>query len=135
MRRAVLLLLLAGACAPVPAAQACDTRQVESLRAALPEAPAAVPAGRAHLVPVEVTRAGTAAAGVEVYASLTGPDFAAYATGTTGGDGTARLSLAVPRDARGALSLDVQAFRTVVTLPCAGVEEYVRLDRAWGRAR
>lgn len=45
------------------------------------------------------------------------------------------LSLAVPRSARGPLEIDVQAHRTLVDLPCAGIEEYDRSTMPWGRIR
>jgi len=134
VRRAVLLLLLVGLVAPASAAQACDTVQVETLDTQLPAAPVTVAPGRALLLPLRVTRAGAAASGVDVFAALGGPDFAVYKSGVTGSDGTAVLSLAVPRTARGPVALDVQAYRTLVDLPCAGIEEYDRSARPWGRA-
>lgn len=135
MRRAVLLLLLAGLVAPASAAQACDTVQVETLETELPAAPATVAAGRTLTLPVRITRAGAAVAGVDVFAALDGPDFGVYKSGVTGADGRAVLALAVPRTARGALEMDVQAYRTIVDLPCAGVEEYDRNALPWGRVR
>ena len=135
MRRAVLLLLLAGLVAPATAAQACDTVQVETLETALPAAPATVPPGRTLALALRITRGGVPAAGIDVFAALDGPDFAVYKSGVTGDDGTAVLPLAVPRNARGPLEIDVQAYRTLVDLPCAGVEEYDRNALPWGRVR
>lgn len=135
MRRAVLLLLLAGLAAPATAAQACDTVQVESLETALPAAPATVAAGRVLELPLRITRGGAAAAGVDVFVTLDGPAFAVYKGGATGTDGTAVVRLAVPRDARGPLEIDVEAYRTLVDLPCAGIEEYDRNAVPWGRIR
>lgn len=135
MRRVVLLLLLAGMVAPASAAQACDIVQVETLETELPPAPAVVAAGRTLALPVRVTRAGTAAAGVDVIATLDGASFSAYRSGVTRGDGTVVLRLDVPRAARGAAELDVQAYRPLVALPCAAFEEYDRNARPWGRVR
>lgn len=135
MRRAVLLLLLVGLVAPASAASACDTVQLETLQTQLPAAPTTVAPGRTLTVPLRVTRAGMPAAGVDVFASLDGRDFAVYKGGVTGSDGTTLLSLAVPRTARGPLEMDVQAYRTLVDLPCAGIEEYDRNALPWGRVR
>jgi hypothetical protein len=135
VHRTVLLLLLAGLLAPASAAQACDVVQVASLETELPAAPTTVAAGRTLVVPVRVTRGGVAAGGIDVFAALDGTNFSAYRSGVTAEDGTAALTMAVPRGARGALVLDVQAHRTLVDLPCAGVEEYVRDDRPWGKVR
>lgn len=135
MRRAVLLLVLVGLVAPASAASACDTVQLETLDTALPTAPVTVAAGRALSLPLRVTRAGAAAAGVDVFVALDGRDFAVYKGGVTAADGTAVLSLAVPRTARGPLEIDVQAYRTLVDLPCAGIEEYDRNALPWGRVR
>ncbi len=41
----------------------------------------------------------------------------------------------MPRNARGPLEIDVQAYRTLVDLPCAGIEEYDRDVAPWGRVR
>jgi hypothetical protein len=135
VRRAVLLLLLATLVAPAGAAQACDIVQLETLETALPPAPAVVGAGRTLSLPVRITRAGTPAAGVEVFASLDGPGFGAYRSGVTGSDGSVVLRLDVPRTARGPAELDVEAYRPVVDLPCAAVEEYDRNAHPWGRVR
>lgn len=45
------------------------------------------------------------------------------------------LSLVVPRTARGPLEIDVRAYRTLVELPCAGVEQYDQIALPWGRVR
>ena len=135
VRRAVLLLLLAVLVAPASAAQACDIIQVETLETVLPTAPTAVAAGRTLPLRVRVTRADQPAAGVNVFAVLRGADFTAYRSGVTNGQGNVTLPLAVPRDARGGAELDVEAYREVVHLPCAQIEEYDRRTEAWGRVR
>ena len=135
MRRAVLFLLLGALVAPATAARACDILQLETLETALPTAPAVVPAGKTLSLPVRITRAGTPAAGVDVFAALRGQAFGAYRSGVTGSDGTVVLRLDVPRTARGAAELDVEAYRTVTSLPCAAVEEYDRNAHPWGRVR
>ena len=135
MRRAVLLLLLGGLVAPASAAQACDIVQVETLETELPAAPTTLPAGRTFSLPLRITRGGVPSEGIDVFAALDGPDFAVYRSGVTGGDGTAVLPLAVPRSAHGPLEMDVQAYRTLLDLPCAGVEEYDRNALPWGRVR
>jgi hypothetical protein len=133
VRRAVLLLLLAGLLAPATAAQACDTRQVETLETVLPEAPGAVSAGRSHVLTLRVTRAGQPAGDVNVFAVLRGARFDAHRSGVTAPDGRATLRLEVPPGARGAVELDVEAYRPLVHLPCAAVEEYDRSATPWGR--
>jgi hypothetical protein len=133
VRRLLLLALLAGLLAPAGAAQACDIVQVESLATQLPATPTTVAPGKVLPLTLRITRAGAPAAGIDVFATLDGPDFAVYKGGVTADDGTATLPLAVPRGARGALELDVQAYRTLVKLPCAGVEEYDRNAQPWGR--
>lgn len=133
MRRAVLLLLLAGLVAPATAAQACDILQVETLETVLPQAPATMPAGRTYVLSVRVTRAGHAAGDVNVFAALRGARFDAYRSGVTAPDGKATLRLDVPAGARGPAQIDVEAYRTLVDLPCATVEEYDRNATPWGR--
>ena len=133
MRRLVLLLLLGVLVVPAGGAQACDTTQVESLDTRLPKPPARVAPGRTMTVPVEVTRAGQPATDVSVFVVLNGAQFAASRSGTTGADGTVALRVDVPADARGPAELDVQAYRTLVHLPCAAVEEYDRSAHPWGR--
>lgn len=133
MRRAVLLLLLAGLVAPATAAQACDVTQVETLETVLPEAPATVPAGRTYALSFSVTRAGQPAGDVNVFAALRGARSDAYKSGITTPDGTATLRLDVPAGMRGPVELDVGAYRTLVDLPCATVEEYDRNATPWGR--
>ena len=133
VRRAVLLLLLAGLVAPATAASACDIVQVETLETRLPATPKALPAGRTFALTLTITRSGVPAAGIDVFATLDGPDFAVYKGGVTADDGTATLKLAVPRTARGPVELDVEAYRTVVKLPCASVEEYDRNALPWGK--
>ena len=133
MRRAVLLLLLVGLVAPATAAQACDITQVATLETALPQAPATVASGRVHVLSLRVTRAGQPAADVNVFAALRGARFDAYKSGITGPDGTATLRMDVPAGARGPAELDVEAYRTLLDLPCAAVEEYDRNKTPWGR--
>ena len=133
MRRAVLLLLLAGLVAPATAARACDVTQVETLDTVLPAAPAGLKAGRTYVLSLTVTRAGRPAGDVDVFAALRGPGFDAYRSGITAPDGTATLRLDVPAGARGPAELDVEAYRTLVDLPCATVEEYDRSATPWGR--
>lgn len=133
MRRAVLLLLLACLVAPATAAQACDVTQLETLDTVLPEAPATVAAGRTYVLTFSVTRAGRPAGDVDVFAALRGARFDAYRSGITAADGTATLRLEVPSGMRGAAELDVEAYRTLVDLPCATVEEYHRSATPWGR--
>jgi hypothetical protein len=135
VRRPVLLLLLVALVAPGPAAGACDITQVETLDTLLPTAPAAVAAGRPLPLALRVTRAGQGAAGVNVFVALNGSSFHAYKSGLTGADGTARLVLDVPASARGPAELDVEAYRTLVELPCLTVEEYDRNAQPWGRVR
>lgn len=133
MRRVVLLLLLAGLVAPATVAQACDIVQVESLETVLPEAPTTLPAGRTHVLTFRVTRAGTAAGDVDVFAALRGATFDAFRSGVTAADGTATLRLDVPAGVRGPVELDLEAYRSVVDLPCGSVEEYDRNATPWGR--
>ena len=133
MRRVVLLLLLGVLVAPAGAAQACDTRQLETLETHLPPAPATVAPGRTMTVPVRITRAGQPADGVSVFVVLDGARFAAHRSGTTGPDGTVSLRVDVPAGARGPAALDVEAYRPLVHLPCAAVEEYDRNEHPWGR--
>ena len=133
MRRAVLLLLLAGLVAPSTAAQACDVTQVETLETVLPEAPATVPAGRTYALTFSVTRAGQPAGDVNVFAALEGARASAYRSGQTAPDGTVTLRIDVPVSLRGVVELDVEAYRTLVDLPCATVEEYDRDAAPWGR--
>jgi hypothetical protein len=135
VRRLLLLVLLAGLVAPAGAAQACDIVQVESLVTELPATPSVVPAGKAWPLTLRITRSGVPASGIEVFATLNGRDFAVYKGGVTADDGTATLPLALPRSARGPLELDVEAYRTLVNLPCASVEEYDRSAQPWGRVR
>jgi hypothetical protein len=51
----------------------------------------------------------------------------------TAPDGTATLRLDVPTGMRGAVELDLEAYRTLVDLPCATVEEHDRSATPWGR--
>lgn len=133
MRRAVLLLLLACLVAPATAAQACDVIQLETLETVLPEAPAAVPGGRTYELTLTVTRAGQPAGDVDVFAALRGARYDAYRSGVTAADGVATLRLDVPVRMRGDVELDVEVYRQLVDLPCAGVEEYDRNATPWGR--
>lgn len=135
MRRLVLLLLLATLVAPATGVQACESIQVETLQTELPQAPATVPAGRTLSLAIRVTRGAQAAPGVEVYALLQNTGFRAYRSGVTDAAGRVTLGVAVPRTARGAAELSVEAYRPLVHLPCAQIEEYDRRTEAWGRVR
>jgi hypothetical protein len=136
-RLALLGLVLVGA--PAHASERCDTKQVETLTARLPGAPAVVHAGSSLTVPVSVVRAaGTPAElgafDVEVLVGLTGKGWGAYDRQVSATDGTATARVAVPSGVTGTATLDVEVVRVVVAAPCLNVEEHGRTTRPWGRA-
>lgn len=136
--RLALLGLVLGMAAPAHAAARCDTKQVETLTARLPAAPATVRAGRPLEVPVSVVRAaGTPAElgafDVEVLVGLTGKGWGAYDRQVSSMDGSVTARLDVPTGVTGKVTLDVEVVRVVVAAPCLNVEEHGRTTRPWGR--
>ncbi|HVE73669.1 MAG TPA: hypothetical protein VNA30_01045 [Mycobacteriales bacterium] len=117
------------------AAEVCDITQVETLTIHLPARPATVPVGRAISLPVRVTRGDQAAADVNVAVALVTPLVDAFTRGVTAADGSVRLSLTLPKGARGVTELDVEAYRTVIELPCLTIEEYDRTTTPWAKVR
>lgn len=117
----------------------CNTRQFETLTLNVGKAPKSIPAGRTLAVPVQVVRAaGTAAErgaeGVKVRVTLVGKGWGVFGELVSDAQGRTVTRLAVPRKARGAVRLDVEGFRPLMSVPCLALEEHGRLMVPWGVA-
>ena len=117
----------------VAAAQTCDSTRVHTLVAQLPQAPSTFRAGRVLQVPLGVGRAAGVAPDVTLQVGLFGDGWNVYANAVTDLDGRAVARFAVPAGVRGAVKLDVDAYRILASLPCLDIEEYDRVVRPWGR--
>ena len=141
MRTAVATALAGAAlCLPSGSAHAhaagCDNKRAHTFSSALPSKhPATLKAGSRLRVPITVTRGGAVpASDVEVNLTLRGPAWFGYGYGVTDANGAVTVSVAVPKNARGASTLIVDVHKQLVSLPCGNIEEFDYVETPWGKA-
>lgn len=135
---AAAVALPSGAVA-VPAAgtsgAACDTRRVQTLTMTLPTSPPkSYKAGRGLTLRLSVKRGTLAAQDVNVSLILRGKGWFGYGEGMTDTTGAASVVIKVPASARGAGLLTADTYKFLVAIPCANIEEFDLVERAWGSA-
>lgn len=114
----------------------CDNKRVHTFASTLPPTHASsFHAGSKVRPTITVTRAGVVpASGINVGLTLRGPSWFAYGSAITDSDGVAKVTISVPKKARGSATLVVDVYRQAVSLPCGNIEEYDYVEAPWGKA-